>query len=350
MPSGGPLTELPSAAVDADRSTSTIRRDPSIEPYLRGAAWPATGSTAYPRADLTDARLPLDTRACATVPVGVRLELTGDATHLDVGYTTTPADLGHRGAAAGVTFSVWRCATQVDEQPAEIGAGVVRLRLGPATGRAIVYLPEGLTPVITGLAAVGGTIEPAPSQPRWIAYGDSIAEGWVSSGPAHSWPAVTARRLGLDVVNMGYAGSGRGEIASAEHLAALPADIVTISHGTNCWSRVPHSATLMRAATEAFVRLVRGGHPGVPIVVCSPVIRPDAEDTPNALGATLGELRRAMEDAVGATGDDLVVLVPGRDLLSPEMLPDGVHPGDLGHQVLAEVIGAAMRSAFDRVR
>ena len=108
---------------------------------------------------------------------------------------------------------------------------------------------------------------------------------------------------------------------------------------------VPHSADMMRAGTTAFLRVVRAGHPGIPIVVASPVVRPDAEEATNAVGATLGELRQAMEEAVQTLGDDQVTLIAGRDLLTPALLADGVHPGDEGHRVLAHVLGAAVVEA-----
>ena len=37
------------------------------------------------------------------------------------------------------------------------------------------------------------------------------------------------------------------------------------------------------------------GHPDTPMVVASPVIRPDAEDQHNRLGATLADLRSVIE-------------------------------------------------------
>lgn len=344
-------------------------RPPEVEPYLRGAAWPAVPGVPYPRADPADAgRLPADTWATSTVPAGVRLELVGDATHVDIEYVTATDQLGYRGPGAGTTFTVWRAGVAVDEQPARLGAGSVRLRLstagsggdglrdpgpgapgtpGPVDDRAVVYLPEGMKPLVTAVAGVDGTIAPAPRQPRWVAYGDSITEGWVATGPAMAWPAIAGRRQGLDVVNLGYAGSARGEIASAEQVAALDADVVSLAHGTNCWTRVPHSSAMMRAATEAFLGIVRAGHPGVPIVVASPVVRPDAEGTPNRLGATLADLREAIEDATRAVADDLVTLVPGADLLDTALLADGIHPGDEGHQTLAHTLGAAVRAPHD---
>ncbi len=199
--------------------------------------------------------------------------------------------------------------------------------------------------MVTKLEAIDGTIEPAPREPRWLAYGDSIAEGWVASATPASWVSIVGRTQGLDAINLGYAGAARGEVVSAEQLARVEADVISVTHGTNCWGMIPFSSDLMRSTTEAFLRIVRSGHPGVPIVVASPIVRPDAEDRPNRLGATLGDIRNAMEEAVCTVGDDLTTLVSGKDLLSPHLLADGIHPNDEGHQVLAGVLGTTVHQA-----
>ena len=74
----------------------------------------------------------------------------------------------------------------------------------------------------------------------------------------------------------------------------------------------------------------------------SPIIRPAAENTPNLLGATQADLRSAIEQAVQATGDGLTSLVPGRNLVDPEMLVDGIHPNDAGHRLLAQAMGTVL--------
>jgi lysophospholipase L1-like esterase len=157
-----------------------------------------------------------------------------------------------------------------------------------------------------------------------------------------AWPAVAGRKHGLDVANLGYAGAARGELASAEQIAALDADVISITHGTNCWTRTPHSVDMMRGAVAAFIDVVRQGHPETPIVVVSPVLRPDAETTPNRLGASLSDLRAAMEEAAAERD---VVLVRGRDLIGPDELADGIHPDDEGHRMLAQAIGAEVAKA-----
>ena len=304
-------------------------------PFLRGCAWRPAPWAAYPRCDPRDhTRLPIDTWGCAQLPVGVRLEFMGGG-RVEIAYETSTDDFGFRGPSAGHTFDAWDFA-QVD---AVLGSGVARFDL--PQGQWIVYLPEAMKPVVTDVA---GDIEPAPGQPRWLAYGDSIVEGWVASGPSGAWPAIAGRRFGLDHVNLGYAGSARGELASAEQIAALDADVISVSHGTNCWTRTPHSFDQMKANTAAFLQVLRDGHPDTPIVVCSPVIRPDAESTPNKLGATLADLRRAMEEAALERGD--VTLVPGGDVLTAEHLADGIHPSDEGHEVLADVFGGAVALAL----
>lgn len=330
------------------------------EPFLRGCAFPAVAGVPYPRADPADAgRLPADTWASAQLPVGVRLEVTGDAKAVEVSYRTSTDDLGYRGPGAGTSFTCWRKDRLVDEAAAGLGEGVARLSLEgggkedgrPGGGRAVIYLPEGMRPLVAAVEGVGGRISAAPPQPRWVVYGDSIAEGWIASTPACAWPAVAGRRHGLDVVNLGYAGAARGEIVSAEQIAAMEADVISISHGTNCWTRIPHSAGMMRETTRAFLDVVRQGHPDTPIVVVSPVIRPDAEESPNRLGATLGDLRAAVEEVAEArvaAGDSSLLLIRGGPILSEEHLPDGIHPGDEGHRLLASVVGPAVDAALGR--
>jgi len=322
------------------------------EPFLRGAPYPAFGDVPYPRANPTDtSRMPADIWHASIVPVGVRIELTGDAEAVDIAYHTSTGNLGYRGDGAGITFSVWRAGHQIAEEEAVLGDGMIRLPLGSAAPDkpAIIYLPEGMQPVIQSITPVTGGIAPAPPQPRWIAYGDSITQGWIASGPSSAWTAIAARKAGLDLVNLGYAGAARGEIVSAEQIAALPADIITISQGANSWTRVPHTVGMVAEDMRAFLYLVRVGHPTAPIVVISPFVRPDAENVPNKLGATLADIRAAIETVAREQingGDPLLTLIPGADVITADHLDDGIHPGDEGHKRIAAAVVKVLMSSL----
>jgi len=322
------------------------------EAFIRGAPYPAAGEVPYPRADPTDtSRLASDLWHAATVPAGVRIELVGDARAIDIAYRTTSGDLGYRGDGAGIVFSVWRNGRKVCEEEAVLGDGLIRLSLGtdPDDKPAVIYLPEGMHPLILSLTAVRGEIVPAPALPRWIAYGDSGTQGWVASGPSHTWAAITARKAGLDVVNLGYAVAGCGEIPSAEHIAGLTAEVVTVAYGASCWSRTPHSAAMVAANLHGFLDVIRLGHPTTPVVILSPVRRPDAEQVPNKLGTSLADIRHTIESVTRSrimSGDTAMSLVAGEGIVGDEHLPDGIHPGDEGHKRIASAVTRAIAATM----
>ncbi len=150
-------------------------------------------------------------------------------------------------------------------------------------------------------------------------------------------------------MNLGYAAAARGEIVSAEHIAALRADIITIAYGESCWTRSPHNVGMVTEGLWGFLDVVRQGHPTTPIVVISPVVRSDAEEAHNRLGASLADIRHAIEmvtrDRI-VCGDHTLSLVTGRTIISTEHLADGIHPSDEGHKRIAATVARALTAAM----
>lgn len=293
-----------------------------------------------------------DTVQAARVPAGIRLAFTGDARALDVDVRlgdvlplAAPADSGE--------FTVYVDGAKVGATPVDTGAdGTVRIALPEraAGARVEIHLPERHEPRISDVRGIGGDLSPVAPAKRWVAHGDSITQGWTTRDPGGAWTAIAARDTGLDLLNLGFAGAARGELPVAAHIAALPADVISLAWGTNCWAQIEMDAPYMAELMRLFLATIRRGHPQTPILVISPVIRPAAETTRNGAGATLVDLRSALERAVDdfrtAHDDANLHLLPGATLIDESQLdPDGIHPNDSGHRT----IGSAVASTLARL-
>ena len=327
----------------------------NVESLLLGAVALENGR---PRRVATDAmeRWAADTVQAARVPAGIRLGFTGDAQALEIDVETssplalaTPlANPDDQGEFTLYVDGERRGSFAVDADTRT----TVRIPLPPRVedARVEIHLPEMYEPRIHNIRAIGGSLRPLPRSTRWVAYGDSITQGWTSSDPGVAWTARAARATGFDLVNLGFAGAARGELPVAAHLAATVADVITIAWGTNCWAQIEMDAPYIRELMRLFLRIVRAGHPETPILVISPVLRPAAEHSRNGSGATLSDLRGAIEGAVGAfrrdNADAHLHMLGGRELIAVEQLDaDGIHPDDAEHAL----IGAAVAAELTRI-
>jgi lysophospholipase L1-like esterase len=292
------------------------------------------------------AKLPVDTVGAGRVPAGVHLAMVGDASSVILTVRPGEATSAPAPTVADV-FTAWSGDRVVARVPA---AQEVVIDLPPRSAHDVVsiYLPEPSGGVVVSMVALGGDLRPAPVGRRWVAYGDSITQGWSVSDVGLAWPSLVARRMGLDLVNLAFAGSARGELPAAVQVSGSGADLVTLSFGTNCWSSIPTDERHIAETMRLFLAVVREGLPDVPVVVVSPIVRPAAESTPNRFGATLHDLRVALEKAVtvSAQTDGRLVLVPGRDLVDAADLVDGVHPGDAGQAAMARTLAGVIDSTL----
>lgn len=331
-----------------------------LNSVLRGCIFPTLGSVPYPRLEWEEPlpRVPIDTYHASCIAAGVRLEFVAIGDRLRIEFLTVQSseeirafiDLNRQlRPDFKQGFEMWNESQLLSFVEIDGGEQFVELPLPPGENQLTVYLPELLPLTITGLEVAKGGIAGIDPGPRWLAYGDSITEGWSSSYSGYSWTNTLARISGLDLVNLGYGGSARGEVAIAEQIAGQRAEVISISYGTNCWSRVAHSSGLYAEGLKVFVDIIRQAHPGVPIVAISPLLRPDAENQKNTLGASLGDLRDIFEDYFKqrvVQGDDNIVLVEGLELVSEGDLVDGIHPGDEGHQKVAGALVGPYASVF----
>lgn len=315
---------------------------PSVDELLQGLL-PGLDPSAESRLPApVRAKLPVDTVAAARVPAGVHLAFTGSAAMLRLRTRRTEATSAPSPGLADV-LEVFVDGDRI--RPVALSGGpVVGVVLPQRRAEAVVriYLPEARPVLIDSVEAVGGDIVPLPRRRRWVVQGDSISQGWSVTAAGLAWPSRLARDLDLDLVNLGFAGSARGEHGAAVAVAQSEADLVTIAWGTNCWSSIPTDAREIAERMRLFLTVVREGLPDIPLTVMSPIVRPAAESEPNCFGATLADLRKALEGAAeefaAAHGDTNLHVVSGLHLVEAALLVDGVHPGDAGHERLAAVL------------
>ena len=137
----------------------------------------------------------------------------------------------------------------------------------------LLYLPlyNGINSVEIGVPE-GSRFEKAPSGTgkQIVFYGTSITQGGCASRPGMCTTAILGRRLDMEIINLGFSGSGRMEPALAELLAELDPSIYFI----DCLPNL--QADEVAARVEPFVHILRKARPGIPIVLVEGVTCNDA--------------------------------------------------------------------------
>jgi hypothetical protein len=263
-----------------------------------------------------------------------------------------------------------------DTMTIDMMTGSAEVTLGPA-GRARftglsagpkqveIWLPHDETTELVALHT-DAPVEPLEldGRIRWLHHGSSISQGSNATSPTGTWPAVAARRTGLDLTNLGYAGSALLDPFVARVLRDRPADLISLEIGINI---VNTDAMRLRAFTPAvhgFLDTVREGHPEEPLLVVTPFWGDSHEAIPGPTMPDLstGELRFVASGDPGdvATGRltlqvvraELARIVEQRAVSDPHLhlvdglslfgeldaatdpLADGLHPGPDAHLLI----------------
>ncbi len=214
------------------------------------------------------------------------------------------------------------------------GMNSVELNLG---------LYNGYTEIYVGVKA-GSVVEaplPYALEKPVVYYGSSITQGGCASKPGNSYEAFIGRWLNVDHINLGFSGSGRGEVNIAEYIASLPMSAFVLDYDHNAPNVEHLSETHYR-----FYSIVRKAQPDLPIIMVS---MPDTDRAPadadRRREVIMGTYLRARSE-----GDTKVWFVDGRTLFGGRdrdaCTMDGCHPNDLGFYRMAEGILPAVRAAL----
>ncbi|MFJ7074162.1 GDSL-type esterase/lipase family protein [Streptomyces sp. NPDC098781] len=233
-----------------------------------------------------------------------------------------------------------------------------------------IWLPHNETTELIALRT-DAPVEPARETDRkvWLHHGSSISHGSDAASPTGIWPVLAASLGGVELINLGLAGSALLDPFTARALRDTPADLISVKIGINLVNMDLMRLRAFGPAVHGFLDTVREGHPTAPLLVVSPILCPIHEDTPGPCAPDLDGLKEgrlrfvAMGDpaeraggklTLGVIRDELSRIVKqraaddpnlhyldGRDLYgeadSAELpLPDDLHPDATTHHRIGE--------------
>ncbi|MBN2153420.1 MAG: hypothetical protein JW839_18340 [Candidatus Lokiarchaeota archaeon] len=334
-----------------------------LKGFVHGLAWFGAEDhelTRFP----TSAKPRLDQAlwdmATMTSGVRIRFKTRCDAILLEVGGIL-PNTNPRMSQLAACGFDVYADGEYIDSlvPPAAGGGhflGFVNVD-GAAAHDYEVYLPY-VSPVRLEALAVESrdrgadpAIEPC-SKPygvpgRVVFYGSSITHGACADRPGLTYPALVARSLNVDFINMGFGGTGKGEPAVADLLAAIP-DVASyvLDWGINLCS--PQEVGLIHDRYHPLLEKLKKAHPGVPILVVNLQGAGAKLDKvmPGNLETIRAEIKRVY-DAEVAAGNGRIWYVDARDAIGGpggfDLTIDRVHPHQGGFYKYADVLGPVIK-------
>ena len=175
-----------------------------------------------------------------------------------------------------------------------------------------------------------------------VFYGTSITHGACASRPGMPHPAILGRRFERPVVNLGFSGNGKLELALADLLAEIDASVYVL----DCLPNM--TAAEVKANTEPFIRRLREKQPLTPMLLVEDRTYSDAvfhKEKRQRNDDSRREFRAASErlKAAGVIG---LHYLEGEHLLGEdnEGTVDSSHPTDLGFWRQADAMTPVLKT------
>jgi hypothetical protein len=335
----------PAAGAGSDVSIHWIAfPDPRLE--VRGLPWFTENSPEL-------WRLPKSARgtvrpqvwARAVVPDGGRIRFSSPTAQLAIRVEVVPTQNKFASFDVYIGDELAGSARTKSAQPTDL---VLFSGRGAAPKNITVYLPN-VTEVRVLAVGVdrGAALGPAPpyaSNAPLICYGSSVLQGTGVEQPSKTYPAVIARRLNLDFINLGFGGSGRAEpeVVALVNRPAASGFLFDLGKSYGDQGQEPYARMLAE---------IRRTHPTAPIFCVTPIYSTKEASEPGYREKS-DKLRTLMRGAAlerRSGGDRHIQIVEGLDLFGPadqSLFRDPLHPNDAGNERMAERLVERVRSAI----
>lgn len=174
-----------------------------------------------------------------------------------------------------------------------------------------------------------------------VFYGSSIVHGVGAGRPSSNYPAIVARRLDSDFLNLGFSGAAKAEEAILDYIGRLDMSVFVYDYDHNA----PDADYLAKTHFEGYRRF-RAAKPETPVIMASKVdyyANPEANEKRREI--ILDSYRRG----IGA-GDRHLYFLDGRTIYDPdyrnESTADGCHPNDAGYLAMAKAFVKVIKEAM----
>ena len=170
-----------------------------------------------------------------------------------------------------------------------------------------------------------------------VFYGSSITQGGCASRAGNTYPSQISRALDCDIINLGFAGSAKGEEEVARYIAGLDMTAFFYDYDYNAPSLEHYKNT-----HERFFKIIRAAQPDLPIIMTTrPKVHLKADEVER-----VEVMMNTYQNAIDA-GDKNIYYIKGQDLLIDMLgetaLVENCHPNDAGFASMAYVMGNKLR-------
>lgn len=318
---------------------------------LEGRGWTEGLKSKYDRLPAkAESMVPADVYYVSHGASGICVRFMTDAKSISVHWTLTDKKLSlpqmPASSFSGTDFyrrenAIWRWAG--GGRPTAFPENVAKFQGTGVFTEFLLYFPlyNGVLSLEVGVPE-GCRLEAAPLRPETnrlplVFYGTSITQGACVSRAGMTYAAILGRKFDMPIVNLGFGGCGRMELAMASLIAEIDARIYVL----DClWNM---NGEQVKERVAPFIKTLRAKRPDTPIIMVEDANYQDICPTDK------GKLLRKEIELLAKGGISGIHLVESKDVIGSdgEGTVDGCHPSDLGamrySQALAPVIEKALK-------
>ena len=210
----------------------------------------------------------------------------------------------------------------------------IDLKLPAGEKRVTVYFPNLFSSQIKDFKIDDNAyIGKIKKEKRFMFFGDSITQGYISEFPSLSYANLIGSRFNAEIMNQAIG----GEYFDANHLddtLEFTPDVIFVAYGTNDWSG---DKDILHNATAYFDKLTRL-YPQSEIIDILPIWRTDIAAKNEIKKCTFECARNTIKNI--CTDYDNVTVLDGIDYVPhfQKFYFDHVHPNELGYSYYADAL------------